>query len=145
MIQIHPFKKKENEGGEGRPQLGGLERFQCLVTNERFQFLVTLERFQCLVAFGRKRKNILFISSHFPPNKFYLNLFFSIDIKVSLYHGFKPLLHAFHSFSLTYKLQPHISIYQIFHTFIVKLILTKDFFFPFIEFMASYMTMSYRP
>jgi hypothetical protein len=136
MIQIHPFKKKENEGGEGRPQLGGLERFQ---------FLMTLEKFQCLVAFGRKRKNILFISFHFPPNKFYLNIFFSIDIKVSFYHGFKPLLHAFHSFSLTYKLQPHILIYQIFHTFIVELILTKDFFFPFFEFMASHMTMSYRP
>jgi hypothetical protein len=33
-------------------------------------------RFQCLVANGRRRKNILFTSSHFPPQQILLYLFF---------------------------------------------------------------------
>ncbi len=38
----------------------------------------------------------LFAFSHLPPNKFYLNLqFFSFDLKVLLYHGFRPLLTYF--------------------------------------------------
>jgi hypothetical protein len=64
----------------------------------------------------------------FPPNKFYLNLFFPIDLKVLLYHGSRLLLYAFPFFSLTYKLQPRILMYQIFFTFIIELILIKDFF-----------------
>jgi hypothetical protein len=41
----------------------------------------------------------LFTSSHFPPNKFYLNLqFFSFDLKVLLYHGSRPLLLHFFLF-----------------------------------------------
>jgi len=51
--------------------------------------LVALGKFQCLVALGR-RKNILFTSSHFPPQQILLNLFFFIDLKVLFYHGFKP-------------------------------------------------------
>ncbi len=47
-----------------------------LVANGRFQSSVAFERFQCLVANGRRRRNILFTSFHFPPNKFYLNLLF---------------------------------------------------------------------
>jgi hypothetical protein len=58
---------------------------------------------------------------------FYLNLF-SIDSKILFYHGYRPLLHIFPSFSLTYKLQSHISRYQVFHTLITKLILIEDFF-----------------
>jgi hypothetical protein len=65
----------------------------------------------------------------FPPKIFYLNLFFPIDLKVLLYHGFRLLLYVIPSFSLTYKLQPHILMYQIFFTFILKLILIEDFFF----------------
>jgi hypothetical protein len=63
----------------------------------------------------------------FPANKFYLN-FFSINFKVLLYHGSKLLLYVFPFFYLTYKLQSLISMYQVFHTFIAKLILIKDFF-----------------
>jgi len=37
MIQIHVFKKKKKEGGEGRPQLGGQWRVPSLVANGRFQ------------------------------------------------------------------------------------------------------------
>jgi hypothetical protein len=81
-----------------------------------------------LVAFGRRRWSILFISFHFPPNKFYLNIF-SIGFKILLYHGSRPLLYVFPSFSLTYKLQSRILMYQFFHTLIAKLILIKDFFF----------------
>jgi hypothetical protein len=58
--------------------LVALERFHCLLANGRFQCLVAFGKFQCLVANGKRRINILFTSFHFPPNKFYLNLFFSI-------------------------------------------------------------------
>jgi hypothetical protein len=37
MIQIHAFKKKEKEGGEGRPQLGGQWKVPNLVANGKFQ------------------------------------------------------------------------------------------------------------
>jgi hypothetical protein len=76
-----------------------------------------------------------------PTNLF--ELFFSIDIKVLRYHSSRLLLYAFPSFSLTYKLQPCILMYQILHTFIIELILIKDFF-PFFEFMTSHMTMFYK-
>ncbi len=97
----------------------------------------------CLVAFGRRRRNILFTSFHFSPHKILLQ-FFSIDFKVLFYHGSKPLLHVFPSFSFTYKLQSCISRYQFFHTFITKLILIKDIYF-FLEFMLSHMITSYGP
>jgi hypothetical protein len=38
-----------------------------LVAFARFQCLVPNWRFQCLVVFEKRRRNILFISSHFPP------------------------------------------------------------------------------
>jgi len=63
----------------------------------------------------------------FHPIRFYLNLF-SIDYGVLFYHGSRPLLHVFPSFSLTYKLQSCILKYQVFQTFIVKLILIEDIF-----------------
>jgi hypothetical protein len=65
--------------------------------------LVANGRFQCLVAFGRKRISIIFTSFHFPPQQILLKPFF-IDFKVLFYHGSKPLLYIFPSFSLTYKL-----------------------------------------
>jgi len=76
--------------------------------------------------------------------QFYLNLIFFIDFKLLLYHGSRPLFCAFPHFSLAYKLQPRILMYQMFHTFIVKLILIEDFFL-FFEFMASHMTIFYGP
>jgi hypothetical protein len=83
--------------------------------------------FSCLVAFGRDEKTSFSPPSIFHPIGFYL-IIFSIDLKVLFYHGFRPLLHVFSSFSLMYTLQSHISKYQVFHKFIVKLILIKDFF-----------------
>jgi hypothetical protein len=108
---------------------------RSLVANERFQTWWPLEG----EGEGETSFSPLCI---FLLNKFYLNLFFSIDIKVFLYHGSKTLLYAFPFFSLTYKLQPQISTYQIFHTFITKLILIEEFL-PFLEFIALCMTMFY--
>ncbi len=80
MIRLRPFKKKE--GNEGRSQL---------VTNGRRR-----KRFQCLEANGRKRRRFIFTSSHFPPNRLYLDLpIFSFDIKVLLYHGYRSLFMHF--------------------------------------------------
>ncbi len=58
MIQICAFKEKEKEEGEGRSQFGGIWKVLSLVA---------FEETSCLVAFGRRRKNILFTSFHFPP------------------------------------------------------------------------------
>jgi hypothetical protein len=118
---------------------GGVWKVQCLVVLERFQCLVALERFNtwwplkgsngrwCLKGKGKNPFHLFSLS----PQQFYLILFFSIDLKVLLYHGTKQLFYAFLSFSLTYKLQPRILMYQIFHTFIVELILIEDFSFSF--------------
>jgi hypothetical protein len=46
MIQIHAFKEKEKEGGEGKPQLGGQWKAPMLGTLGRFQCLVAFRRFQ---------------------------------------------------------------------------------------------------
>jgi hypothetical protein len=70
-------------------------RFQCLVVFGRFQCLVALERFQRLVAFERRRRIILFTYFHFRPQQFYLNFFFSIHLKVLLYHGSRPLFYVY--------------------------------------------------
>jgi len=58
MIRIHLFKKKEKEGGVGRSQLGG-------------QWKVPM-----LGGQWKEKVKHFFTSSHFPPNKFYLNLHF---------------------------------------------------------------------
>jgi hypothetical protein len=50
----------------------------------------------------KEKEKHLFTSSHFPPTKFYLNLyFFSIDFKVLLYHGLRPLFTHFPPFPLS--------------------------------------------
>jgi len=121
MIQICAFKKKEKKEGEGRSQFGGIWKVLSLVA---------FGETSCLVAFGRRRKNIIFISFHFPPLIKFTYILFFIDFKVLLYHGFRSLLYVFPCFSLAYKLQPHISMYKIFHTFITKLILITFFAFP---------------
>ncbi len=46
----------------------------------------------------KEKEKHLFTSSHFPSNKFYLNLHFFFDLKVLLYHGFRPLFMHFLSF-----------------------------------------------
>jgi hypothetical protein len=88
MIQICAFKKKGKERGEKKPQLDGQWKVLSLVTLGRFQASWALEgsklggpwNVPCLVAFGRRRKmrrrNILFISFHFSPQKILFNFFF---------------------------------------------------------------------
>jgi hypothetical protein len=56
-----PLKKRRKKEVKEDPNSMGNGRFQCLVA---------LERFQCLVANGKRRKNILFASSHFLPTNF---------------------------------------------------------------------------
>jgi hypothetical protein len=117
------------------PMFGGPWNVPCLVVNGETSCLVTNGRFQCLVALGRFQawwplKGEGKTSFHFfplPPQQILFKQIF-IDFKVLLYHGSRSLLYIFLSFSLTYKLQSHILMYQVFHTFIAKLILIKDFF-----------------
>jgi hypothetical protein len=58
MIRILPFKENEKEGGERRSQFGA-------------QWKVPM-----LDGQWKEKEKHLFPSSHFPPNKFYLNLHF---------------------------------------------------------------------
>jgi hypothetical protein len=112
MIQIHTFKKKGKEEGEGKPQLGGQwkvpslvvngEAF-CLVANGSFQCLMALGRFQVCWPLGGEGKISFSPPSIFDPIQFYLNLF-SIDFKNLFYHGSKSLFCFFPSISFTYKL-----------------------------------------
>ncbi len=104
-----------------------MERIQCFDVNGEASCLVPNGRFQVWWPLERERKTSFSFFFIFPLNKIYLN-FFSIDFKVLCYHGSRPLFYIFLSFSLTYKLQSHIVMYQVFHTFIAKLILIKYFF-----------------
>jgi hypothetical protein len=72
-----PLKKRRKDVREN-PNLVANERFQCLVVLGRLQAWWPLK--------GKKEASFsfLFISFHFPPNKFYLNIFF-IDFKVLMY------------------------------------------------------------
>jgi hypothetical protein len=65
MIRIGLFQEKEMEGGEGRSQLGG--EWKVLLFGGPWK----------VPLFGgqwKEKEKHLFTSSHFPPNKFYLNL-----------------------------------------------------------------------
>ncbi len=61
MIQICLLKRRRRKEVKENPNSVAYGKFQCLVANGRFQ---------CLVTFGRKKRNIIFTSSHFPPNNF---------------------------------------------------------------------------
>jgi hypothetical protein len=89
--------------------------------------LVAFGMFHVWLPLEREREVSFSPPSTFYPIRFYLNLS-SIDFRVLFYHGSKPLLHVFLFVSLTYKLQSCVSRYQVFHTFIAKLILIEDFF-----------------
>jgi hypothetical protein len=73
MIQIRVLLEKEKEGGEGRPQLGGEWKVPMLGGP------------------WKEKEKHLFDLFSLPPNTFYLNLFFSIDFKVLLYHDSRSL------------------------------------------------------
>jgi hypothetical protein len=95
--------------------------------------LVALRRFQAWWPLEWEGKASFSPPSTFHPIIFYLNIF-SIDFRVLFFYGSRLLFCIFPSFSLTYKLQSHISRYKVFHTLIAKLILIKDFFsFPWIH------------
>jgi hypothetical protein len=77
MIRIRPLKRRRRKEVKEDPNSVAYGRFQCLVT------------------LGRKKRSMFFTSSHFPPNKFTQTFFFSIDIKVLLYHGSRLLFTPF--------------------------------------------------
>jgi len=124
MIQIRIFKEKGKEGGEGKPQLGGQWKVPSLMAIEmksmfgsqwgiillggqwKVPSLVPLECSMFDYLWKEKKKSFSppFI---FHPTRFYLN-FFSNYFRVLFYHGSRPLLHIFPSFSLAYKLQSRI-------------------------------------
>jgi hypothetical protein len=101
MIQIRTFKEKEKKGGERKPQLGGQQKVPNLVALGIFHALLLLEG---------KRNGSFSPPSIIYPKRFYSNLS-SIDFRVLFYHGSRPLLCIFPSFSLTYRLQSCISRY----------------------------------
>jgi hypothetical protein len=85
MIQIRLLKRTRRDV-KVDPKLGGQWNVPSLVANGMFQ---------CLVANGRWRKNTF---SHFPtpPQQILLKpSIFSFDLKVSLYHGSRPLFTHF--------------------------------------------------
>jgi len=69
MIKIRAFKKKERRG-EGRPRLRGQWKVPKLGGQWGNIFLGGQWKVPSLVTFGRKRRNILFTSFHFPPIDF---------------------------------------------------------------------------
>jgi hypothetical protein len=93
-------------------KLGGPWKVPSLVALEMNLMLKGQWKVPSLVAFGMfhawlpfdKKKKILFTSFHFSPHKILFKPFFFIDFRVLFYHGYRPLLHVFPSFSLTYKL-----------------------------------------
>jgi len=109
-----------------------LERFQCLVAIERFQWKVPMEGSNGRWYLKEERETSFSSLLTFFPNTLTWTLIFSLILR--FYHGSRLWLYAFFAFSLTYKLQSHISMYQVFHTFIVKLILIEDLFsFPWLH------------
>jgi hypothetical protein len=95
-----PLKKRRMKKAKEDPNLVALEETSCLVANGRFQCLVALGMFHVWWSMGT---NPFHLFLFFPPINF-TSIFLVIDFKVVLYHGFKPLLYIFPSFSLTYKL-----------------------------------------
>jgi hypothetical protein len=79
MIQIHAFKEKEKEGSEGRPRLGG-------------QWKVPMFGGPWKEKEMEKKKHPFHLFSFSSPTNFTYFYFFSIDLKVLLYHGSRPLL-----------------------------------------------------
>jgi hypothetical protein len=99
MIQIRPFQEKEMEGGEGRSQLNGQWKVPLFGGPWKVPLLGGPWKVPLLGGQWKEKNKYLFTFSHFPPNKFYLNLqFFSFDLKVLLYHGSMPLLTHFFPF-----------------------------------------------
>jgi hypothetical protein len=119
-------ERRTQLGGQWKvPMFGGPCKVPSLLANGRFQVWWPLEgskfgsqwgsilfggqwkvsmligpwKVPSLVAFGRRRrkKNIIFTSFHFPPNKFYLNLFFPLILMfyftMILNCYFTPFLH----------------------------------------------------
>jgi hypothetical protein len=85
-------------GQRGSILFGGQWKVPSLVAFEMFHAWLLLE------GEGEREGETSFSPpSIFHPIRFYINTF-SIDFKVLLYHGSRPLLHVFLSFSLTYKL-----------------------------------------
>jgi hypothetical protein len=76
MIRIRPFKEKEMEGGEGIPQLGGQWKVPLLGGPWKVPLFGGVWKVSLLRSQWKEKEKHLFTSSHFAPNKFYLNLHF---------------------------------------------------------------------
>jgi hypothetical protein len=101
--------KGEGEGSLLGDQWKEKEKVLCLVTNgrrrRRFYVWWPMEgkgKGSLLGGQWKEKEKYLFISSHCPPNQFLLKpSIFPFDLKVLLYHGYKPLLtHFFPSLDL---------------------------------------------
>ncbi len=82
-------------------KFNGQWKVPSLVANERFQAWWPMKRFNIWWPLEGERKtsfSLLLIPP--PPNKYYLNPFFPIDLKVLFSHGSRPLFYTFPLFSL---------------------------------------------
>jgi hypothetical protein len=73
MIQIRPFKEKEKEGGERRSQLSDQWKVPLFGCPWKVPLLSGPRKVPLLGGQWKEKEKHLFISSHFPPYKFYLN------------------------------------------------------------------------
>jgi len=88
MIRIHLFKEKEKEGSEGIPTRWLMEG------SNAWWFLKVSNVWWPMEGEGETPFHLF----PFSPKQFYLNLHFFFDLKVLLYHGFRPLFMHFLSF-----------------------------------------------
>jgi len=70
------FKEKEKEGGEGRSQFGGQWKVPMLGGQQKVPMLGGQRKVPMLAGQWKEKDKHLFTSSHFTPNKFYLNFHF---------------------------------------------------------------------
>jgi hypothetical protein len=96
MIQICIFKDNEKEGHEGKPQPSGKWKVPMLGGPWKVQmFGWQMEGSNVWWPLEGEKETSFSPFFNPPPNKFYLNLFFSIDLKILFYHGFRLLLMPF--------------------------------------------------
>jgi hypothetical protein len=81
MIRICPFKEREKEGGERRSQLGGQWKVSMIGAQWKKK--------------EKEKGNTFSPLPTFPQQILFKPSFFSIDLKVLFYHGYKSLLTHF--------------------------------------------------
>jgi hypothetical protein len=73
MIRIRPFKEKEKEGGKGKSQLNDQWTVPLFNRLWKVPLLGGLQKVPLFGGRWKEKDKHLFISSYFPPYKFYLN------------------------------------------------------------------------